>query len=192
VTAAPQFSADMSAAEREAVLAGVEQPPPPPADHRKQRPTTRAARRARAAEVAAERAAAEQGKPDAAPRPPRATASRAPRAGTTKAHVAKSIEGLHAMSGAVAVMVGKPMTGQLLEATAVDAGKVWAELSDRYPVIGKWLSGGGDAMLFVNLLMIYGPIIMTATAEQRDPNASANLGAMLGTLGGMAAPPAAA
>ncbi len=80
--------------------------------------------------------------------------------------VAESVAGVHQVLG---VMVLPPMgrhhTAAALLESAEQAGAVWAQLADRYPLIAK-LFGGADTMgALMGLAMVYAPIIQIAMAE---------------------------
>jgi hypothetical protein len=101
----------------------------------------------------------------------RPSADRAPRAPRTrkkqtKTEVAKSAEGLHQLAGALILPgTGRPETGKAVLAIAADAGRLWAELAERYPLIGRLFTGGESGVLFVQLFMLYSPLLEVAKAE---------------------------
>lgn len=148
------------------VLDAIPAPEPPKPDQkpRRNRPTTRAGRAAAAA-------AKDGGKP------------KQPRVNATQAQVAASVVGLHELAGAVVTITGRPATGAMLATSAKDAGEAWAELSKRYPAVARLFTGSADALVFVKLLMVYAPIITTALAEKRDPQAGVDLSMLLGAIG---------
>lgn len=144
------------------------EPPRPDGRPKRHRPTTRAGRAAAAA--------GKSGTP------------KQPRKDATSAQVAVAVVGLHELAGAVVTMTGRPATGALLSTSAKEAGEAWAELSKRYPAVARMFTGGADAVVFVKLLMVYAPIILTATTERRDPSAGVELAGLLGSLGAMTPP----
>lgn len=139
-------------------------PPPapsaeaPPPDEKPARP--RRTRRAASASASAP-ADGRPPKADKAPRRPRATRKTA-----SKAQIRDTATGLHQMCGAMILpSMGRPKTGAAVLAQAEDAGALWAELSDRYPLIGRLFTSGTDGMLIVQLALLYAPIVQAAMAE---------------------------
>ena len=117
------------------------------------RPTTRAGRRA-----ASEAAKAAKRTETA----PRATAP-------TKTDVKQSIATLHEYAGAGLGLVGMPITGAAMTASAADAGEAWAAVCKRYPQVERFFGAGTDGLVLFKLAMVYAPIIMTAVAESSQP-----------------------
>lgn len=128
---------------------------------RSKRPTTRSARAAASA--------ARQANPAATP--PKDRAPKAARPTSTKTQVAQAAQGLHELAGALVLpMAGMPHTGVALVAAAPDAGKLWAELSVRYPAIARVFTGGSDGLLFAQLAMLYFPLITAGLSERSSPS----------------------
>jgi hypothetical protein len=76
--------------------------------------------------------------------------------------------GLHQLAGAVVLpMVALPITGQALAAAAPDAAEVWVKLAQRYPAVARLFDTGGDGVLFVQLGMVYAPLVMLALSERQ-------------------------
>lgn len=112
-------------------------------------------------------------------RAPRSTA--ATRA--QKVDVAGTVNGLHQLAGGLILpMVGKPATGAAFVAAGPDAGKVWAALAKRYPMIEKLFSTGGDGVLWVQLAMVYYPLISLAMSEKAGSSPAADPLAFLAGL----------
>lgn len=102
---------------------------------------------------------------DAAPKTPRATPG-----ARKNTQIVQTVAGLHKLAGELMLpMVGKPNTGALLSATGDDAGKAWAALAVRYPMIERIFTTGTDGMLWVNLAMVYWPVLMIAMQEKAGP-----------------------
>lgn len=178
-TLASPFLAPDAAAE---LLAAVPEPEPveslapdtAPAKPRKSRSgTSRADRKAKS--------------PDAAPRAPRAPAGQA--AADRRVH--DSVLGLHQLGGAVigSPMLSMPITGQALAASAPDAAEVWVKLARRYPAVARMFDTGGDGVVFVQLAMVYAPLVMLALSERQAAAGGAPLPDFGAMLGDVTAPP---
>lgn len=125
-------------------------------------------------------------------------ADRKPRARKAPAvdtkHVSESVAGLHQLAGGLMLpAMGMHQTGAMLAGSGEQAGEIWAALAKRYPLVGKLFSAGGDGMLLVQLLMLYGPIVQAAMAERSGKSgamAAPNLVDLSTLLGNEGAPPA--
>lgn len=117
--------------------------------------------RPRGSKTTAPAGAAGTGPADKRPR----VATRGRRA--SKKEVTDSATGLHQLAGALFLpKAGLPATGAKVLEKAEDAGELWGELAERYPLIGRLFSSGGDGVLFMKLAMLYFPIFQHAMAEK--------------------------
>lgn len=102
-------------------------------------------------------------------KPPRTRTPRARKAAAkvdSKA-VAETMAAVYGIGGAVVCpKLGLHQTGAMLMQQSETLGATWGKLAERYPAIGRVVLGGGDGMLWIELLLGHAPIIETALAER--------------------------
>lgn len=146
--------------EPEPVEAAPLAPDTAPAKRKSRSGTSRAQRKAKAEGTAPAPASG-----DRAPRAPRRSGGMT---AEERARAATTVEALHELIGSMVMPnVGLPVTGATLTAAGPDAAQVWVKVAQRYPAVARMLTASGDGMVYLQLFMVYAPLVSLAMTEAR-------------------------